>query len=167
MRNTEADLQHFIAATNDAVACRAAAAENPRYRVLDERVPLKNIGTASLPQMADRRLASRAEIAALSVWSHDLSACRERLLQVANSTLPSFGPIIENAANEDDATLVQLTQQKISWGAAVMQLKRNRTKLRSDLISRADQVIGQLGKMQQEQLNRRTTILSAVIRILP
>jgi hypothetical protein len=167
IRGTEADLQHFVAATNDSVACRAVAARSPRYRVLDERMPLTDIGAASLRQMADQRYASRVEIAALDAWSHDLDACRIRLLRVAYSTLPSFGPIIERAGNEDDATFVQLTQYKITWGTAVMRMKNNRTKLRSDLIARVDQVIAELGKIQQEQLNRRTTIFSSIIRIIP
>ncbi len=48
-----------------------------------------------------------------------------------------------------------------------MRLKSNRTELRARLIARADQVIAEIDKLQQEQLNRRTTILSSVIRILP
>jgi hypothetical protein len=167
MRDIQVDLQRFVAATNDAVACRAAAAQNPRYRMLDEHMPLTNIGSASLYQMANPYLATRAEISALDAWSHDLNACREQLLDITNNTLPSFGPIIEAGANEDDATFVQLAEHKLAWGEAVMQLRINSTKLRAALITRADQVLGELAKLEQEQLNRRTTILSSIIRIFP
>jgi hypothetical protein len=167
IRNAELDLQRFVAATNDAIACRATAAQNPRYRILDERMPLTDIGSASLPQMADPSLATRAQIPALHAWSHDLNACREQLLQVTYNTLPSFGPIIEAARDQDDATFVQLTERKVTWGEAVMRLKKNRTTLRADLTARADQVLAELGNQQQEQLNRRATILSSIIRVLP
>ena len=167
MHSTELDLQRFVAATNDAIACRATAAQNPRYRILDERMALTDIGSASLPQMTDPALATRAQILALDAWSHDLNACREQLLQVTYNTLPSFGPIIEAARDQDDATFVQLAERKVTWGKAVMQLKRSRTTLRADLTGRADQVLAEHGKQEQEQLNRRATILSSIIRILP
>jgi len=166
-RNLELDLQRFVAATNDAIACRTTAAQNPRYRILDERMPLTDIGSASLPQMTDSDLATSAQILALDAWSRGLNRCREPLLQATYNTLPSFGPIIEAATDEDDATFVQLTEKKVTWGNAVMQLKRNRTRLRADLTARADQVLAELGKQEQEQLNRRATILSSIIRTLP
>jgi hypothetical protein len=166
-RNVELDLQRFVAATNDAIACRTAAAQNPRYRILDERMPLTDIGSASLPQMTYPGFATRAQILTLDAWSHDLNACREPLLQVTYNTLPSFGPIIEAARDEDDATFAQLTKQKVTWGEAVMRLKRDRTTLRANLTARADQVLAELGKQEQEQLNRRATIFSSIIRALP
>ena len=167
IRNIELDLQSFVTATNDAIACRATAAQHPRYRILAERMPLTDIGSASLSQMTDPGLATRAQILALDAWSYDLNACREPLLQAAYNTLPSFGPIIEAARDEDDATFVQLTEQKVTWGEAVLRLKRNRTTFRTNLTARADQVLAELGKQQQEQLNRRATILSSIIRALP
>jgi hypothetical protein len=167
MRNLELDLQRFVAAADDAIACRATAAQNPRYRILAERMPLTDIGPASLSQMTDPDLATPAQMSALDAWSHDLNACREQLLQVTYQALPSFGPIIEAARDEDDATFVQLTERKVTWGEAVMRLKRNRTTLRANLTARADQVLAELGKQEQEQLNRRATILSSIIRALP
>jgi hypothetical protein len=164
-RNIGLDLQRFVAAANDALACRTTAAQNPRYPILDERMQLTDIGSASLPQMTDSGLATWAQILALDAWSRDLNRCPEPLLQATYNTLPCFGPIIEAARDEDDATFVQLTEQKVAWGNAVMQLKRNRTRLRADLTARADQVLAELGK--QEQLNRRATLLSSIIRTLP
>ena len=167
IRNTELDLQRFIAAANDAIACRTATAQNPRYRILDERMPLTDIGSASLPQMIYQGFATPAQVLALDTWSHDLNACREPLLQVTYNTLPSFGPIIEAARDEDDATFVQLAEHKVTWGEAVIRLKRNRTTLRANLTARADQVLAELGKQEEEQRNRRATILSSIIRTLP
>lgn len=64
MQDTQANLQRFRAATQVASECRAAAARKERYRVFDQRIPLTDIGGASLPQMVDTRLATRNEIAA-------------------------------------------------------------------------------------------------------
>ena len=88
-------------------------------------------------------------------------------MKVTYNTLPSFGPIIEAARDEDDATFVQLSEQRVTWGEAVKRLKRNRTTLRANLTARADQVLAELGKQEQEQLNRRATIFSSIIRALP
>ena len=167
MQKSQDDLQRFVVAAQDAVGCRATAARNPRYLVLDRHMPLADVGSASLPQMLDRTLATGAEVSALDAWDHDVNACRERLLQVTDRTLPSFGPIIEASRDADDAVFVKLAQHRLTWGEAVMRLKDNRTKLRASVVDRADQVTAELGRAQQEQLGRRTAILSSVIRILP
>jgi hypothetical protein len=88
-------------------------------------------------------------------------------LQVTYNTLPSFGPIIEAARDRDDATFVQLTERKVTWGEAVMRLRKTRTTLRADLTAHADQVLAELGKQEEEQRNRRATILSSIMRVLP
>jgi hypothetical protein len=64
-RNIELDLRSFVAATNDTIACRATAAQNPRYRILAERMPLTDIGSVSLSQMTDPGLVTRAQMLAL------------------------------------------------------------------------------------------------------
>jgi hypothetical protein len=78
-------------------------------------------------------------------------------------------PAIElgRPVDEDDATFVQLAEYKVTCGKSVMQLRRNSMELHADLIARAGQVLAELGKLQQEQINRRATILSSIIRILP
>jgi hypothetical protein len=84
-----------------------------------------------------------------------------------NTTLPGFGPIIEQARDKDDAVYVMLARHKLTWGQGVMRLKINRTEMRGALIARADQIDARIGSAQEEERNRRTTILSSVIRILP
>lgn len=163
---TQANLQRFSTAAQEAVACRAAAARNTRYRILERRLPLADIGSASLVQMTDPEFATPSEIAALDAWTSDLTVCRERLLTVTSDTLPAFGPIIEASRDDDDATFVELAQHKLSWGKAVMRLKQTRTKLRSTLLAHADQVTGESRRLEQEQLNRRVKLLSTVLDIL-
>lgn len=163
---TQADLQRFAATAHASVDCRAAAARNPRYRILDRRMPLADIGAASLGQMTDQDLATNGEVAALAAWTAELNACRAPILQVANETFPAFGPIIEAARDDDDAILVDLAQRKLPWGKAVLRLKGTRTKLRADLIAHSDQVLGESRRLQQEQLNRRVKLLSTVLDIL-
>lgn len=167
IRTAKDGLQQFVAATHTDAECRAAVARDPRYEVLAVHMPLADIGAATLPQMANPGLASAAEIAALDAFTRDISDCRQRLLQVADGTLPSFGPILEAAQDKDDETFVKLVAHRLTWGQAVLQLKRNRNRMRAELIDRADHVVVTLEKLQQAQLDRRTAILSSVIRILP
>lgn len=94
-RKTQVDLQRYLAATQDAIECRNTAAGKPQYQVLDYHMPLKDIGAATLPQLIDPKFATGGEISALDAWTRDVNACRTVLLQATESTLPAFGPIIE------------------------------------------------------------------------
>lgn len=154
-------------ATREAVDCRDRLAQAPRYRVLAQRMPLTDIGAATLPQMADPGLATREEIAALDDWTRNLNICRERLLLAIDTALPSLGPIIEAARDDDAAAFVALAHHRLTWGATVMRLMKNRTKLRAALIAQANRTVTDISRLQQQELDRRTTILSSVIRILP
>jgi hypothetical protein len=106
-------------------------------------------------------------VVSLDAWNRAINFCRARLLATTDAILPGFGPLIERGRDEDDAVFVRLAQQKIGWGDAVMALKTNRTKLHGDIIAKADQVDAELNRMQQDQLDRQTTLLSSAIRILP
>jgi hypothetical protein len=163
----EDDIERFRATVQEAVNCRTAAARNQRYADLDVRMPLADIAGASLPQMIDPHLATSDEIVALDAWTRDVGACREQLLTVTYATLPSFGPIIEKARDNDDLVFVMLAQHKLTWGQGVMRLKVNQTELRAALIARADEIVARIGKAEEEERNRRATILSSVIRSLP
>ena len=167
MQMSQDNLQRFATAADQAAECRRSVAENPAYRLLRRHMPLTNVGSATLPQMAAAELATADEIVVLDAWASDLNACRERLLQEADSTFPTFGPIIEQGRNDDNAVFVMLARHDLTWGDAVMRLMSNRTKMRSDLIKGADQILSDLVRLQQAQLGRRTTIMSSIIRILP
>jgi hypothetical protein len=165
---TERSLLDFVAAAKDAMACRAAAAAKPGYAVLAPHMPLDDIGLATLQQMIAPARATSDDIAALEAWVRDVNTCRESLmLKVSESALQSFGPLVERGRDADDAVFVKLAQRKITWGEAVVALRVNRTKLRADVIASGRQVVAEIDKAQQQQLNRRADILNAVIRTLP
>jgi hypothetical protein len=150
------------------MACRAAAAAKPGYAVLAPHMPLDDIGLATLQQMIAPARATSDDIAALEAWVRDVNTCRESLmLKVSESALQSFGPLVERGRDADDAVFVKLAQRKITWGEAVVALRVNRTKLRADVIASGRQVVAEIDKAQQQQLNRRADILNAVIRTLP
>lgn len=159
--------ERFRAAVLTAVDCRTMAARNRRYVNLSTRMPLADLAEASLPQMTDPRFATSGEIATLDAWTRDVGACWNQLLLVTYTTLPGFGPIIEQGRDNDDAVYVMLARHKLTWGQGVMRLKVNRTELRAALIAQADQITARIGNAQEAERNRRTTILSSVIRILP
>jgi hypothetical protein len=161
------DLKRFEAAAQAAVECRAAASRDPRYSILVVHIPLDDIGKTTLPQMIDSHLATSDEVAALDAWTRDVGSCRDQLLQVTYTDLPSFGPSIEKAQDDDDSVFVMLAHHKLTWGQGVVRLKADRTALRASLIARTDELVAQTAAAQEEERNRRTTILSSVIRILP
>ena len=75
--------------------------------------------------------------------------------------------MLKNLWNEAEAVFVKLAHRQIRWGEAVMLLQNDITKLRAELIARADQASAEIGKMELSQFNRRTAIINAVIGILP
>jgi hypothetical protein len=165
--DTQNSLWRFRAVARDAVQCRATAARNPRYQILNQHMPLANIDDANLSQMIDQKFATNSEIAVLDSWTRDVNGCLERLFREINGTIPAFGPIIEASWDDDIAVFVKLAHRQMSWGEAVMRLKSNTTKLRAAVIARADQVSAEISKMEQAQFDRRTAIITSVIGILP
>jgi hypothetical protein len=161
------DIEQFQSATQTAVECRTTAASNPRYSVLTAHMPLDDLSRATLPQMIDQHHATIDEVTALDGWTHDVGACRDLLLRVTYANVPSFGPIIEQARDKDDSVYVMLAHHKLTWGQGVMRLKADQTELRTALITRADEIMARVGTAQEAERNRRATILSSVIRILP
>jgi hypothetical protein len=73
----------------------------------------------------------------------------------------------DRARDKDDPIYVMLAHQKLAWGQGVIRLKADQTELRTALISRADEIMARVGTAQEAERNRRATILSSVIRILP
>jgi hypothetical protein len=165
--HTENSLRRFRDASQDAVECRAALARDPKYRILDQHMPLTDIDAASLSQMADLELATKGEISALNAWVRELKPCRDRLTQAIIITLPSFRPIFEAGWNDDEAVFVKLAHHKLAWGEAILALKSNATKLQTEVISRAEQVLAEIEKQEETQISRRTAIMGAVIGKLP
>jgi hypothetical protein len=162
-----AGIEQLQEAIRTATDCRVAAASNPRYSILVGHMPLDDVGKATLPEMIDPYLATSDEVTALDAWTRDVGACRDQLLQTAYANLPSFGPIIERARDKDDSVYVMLAHRKLTWGQAVMRLRADRTELRAGVITRAEEMIARVGAAQEEERNRRATILSSVIRIIP
>jgi hypothetical protein len=165
--HTENSLRRFQKATQDAVECRAALARSPKYRILNQRMPLTDLDSASLWQMADLGLATKGEISALNAWIGDLKPCRDRLIEEVIVTLPGFRPTLEAGWNDDEAVFVKLAHHKVAWGEAIMALKSNATKLQTEVISRADQVLAEIEKQEETQISRRTAILSSIVGKLP
>jgi hypothetical protein len=161
------NIEQFQSATQMAVACRAIAARKPRYSALVAHMPLDDLSQATLPQMMDQHHVTIDEVAALDGWTHDVGDCRNPLLSVTYASLPSFGPLIEQARDRDDSVYVMLAHHNLTWGQGVMRLKADQTELRTALITRADELMARIGTAQEAERDRRATILSSVIRILP
>jgi hypothetical protein len=161
------DLRRFRDAAQQAVHCRAEAAQNSRYQVLSEHMPLTDLDDATLSQMTDKNFATDSEIAALDAWTRDMNRCLEALVREANATIPSFGPVVEASWNDDTVVFVKLAHREMTWGEAVIRLKSNTIKMRADLIARADQVSAQISKVDQTEYNRSTSIITSIIGLLP
>jgi hypothetical protein len=156
-----------LEASRAADACRAEIAAKTQYAALAARMPLDDIDRATLPQMTDQRLISEAERAAPFAWSADVRTCSEAALATAMRALPAFAPIIMQARAANDAILALLAERKLAWGAAVVRLRENRARALGKVADRTIEVVVQSARAEQTELARRTSVVNALIGILP
>ena len=161
------NLRRFRAAGQREINCRAAAARNPHYQILRQDMPLTNFAAITLSEMSNQNFATKNEILALNSWTSDINACLEPFIQETDATIPSIGPIMEASWNDENVVFVRLAHHRMKWGEAVTVLRTDKIKLRSDLIDRADKVSEELSRIELARFNRRTSVITTVLGILP
>jgi len=90
---------------------------------LERHVPLADIRLATLEQLTDAAKATPHEIELLSQRRVVLVPCREPYLQAMNSVNPSMAQVWVAYFGKTDQAVINLAQQKITWGEYISQLK--------------------------------------------
>jgi hypothetical protein len=154
-------------AARQALECRSSVAAEPRYRVIAAHMPLSDLSQATLRQLADPASATREESDVLAAWRDELQLCRDQVVASVLSTDAEYAPMVLAAWNKDDATLVLVVNSKIGWGEAVSQLKTHLVEMLTKIIDTAYRNAAALNRSRDTVLDRRLSILTKLLALVP
>jgi hypothetical protein len=149
------------------IECRSSVSGTPEYRSLAQRMPLVDLNEATLTQMTDTSLATRADYYVIADWQRGIRACRVRLLDVIERADPLYVPIVLAGWNNDDEVLVLLARRKLAWGDAVMRLRANRAETLTKVADQLSRTMTQVNQEKQAALSRRASFINALIKAIP
>ena len=110
----------MAAAMNDATArstaCSSDVVSNPRYASLAVHINIANTSSPTLQQMADNAKPTDEEILVAFGFYEDFSKCRPIIKEAYVKSVPTAGPLFDEAYFKADQIWLSLVQRKISWG---------------------------------------------------
>jgi hypothetical protein len=151
------------AIVTEAKVCVEAIYNAPEAAPLRPHTPL-NPTDASLTQLSDKSLATKADIDAILLLHPRLKGCQKTILDGLLNTTPSVIPILtrEYAAADDDTIL--LIQRKMSWGERVRRARDRVTATQAAIQNEARSVTAGLERQHEGELARRQAALDAMAR---
>jgi hypothetical protein len=151
------------AIVTEAKLCVEAIYNAPEAAPLRPHMPL-NPNDATLTQLSDQSLATKADTDAILLLHPRLKACQKTILDGLLNTTPSVIPILtrEYAAADDDTIL--LIQRKMSWGDRVRRARDRVTATQAAIQSEARSVTAGLERQHESELARRQAALDAMAR---
>jgi hypothetical protein len=166
-RTTEPLTETIQAAGRQALECRSTVAAKPGYRAIAAHFPLSDLNQATLEQMASLAPATKEEIGILAAWRGDIQLCRDQIVASLQSTDAEYTPMVLDAWNKDDETLVLLVNGKLAWGKAVLQLKAHMIEMLANITDRAYRNAAALNKSRDVVLDRRLATLTKLLVLVP
>ena len=141
--------------------CTMEVYNSPDAAVVRSHSPV-DAREATLAQLSDQSLPSRAEIAAVLVLHPRIPACRKAILDGLLNTTPSVIPILtkEYAAADDDT--IAFVQHKMSWGERVKRGRDRLIALQGALETEQQRIVAGLERQHESELTRRQAALNAM-----
>jgi len=153
--------------SKETIACRNAIGAKPAYRGLSRRMPLVEPFNATLAQVSDSAMANDEEIEALKSWFDDTRQCRRQVLEEAFEGLPTATGLLLSAWNKDDEVFAKLIEHRLSWGDALMRIRRNRAEALIALVNQSIEIAKQARQERDAATARRVQIFGALNSLVP
>ena len=118
------------------LACVQAAYNSPAAAPIRPHLPLNPL-QATLAQIADTSLATKAEIAALLAIHPQYKACQQQALAAMARILPAAVSVLERTYADGDDDTALLVQRRISWGERVRRWRDRTLAARSEIVALA------------------------------
>jgi hypothetical protein len=99
-------------------ACMATVTAKPEYAVLLPHTADQTTGRATMAQLTDETLPTRAEGQLLAARYDDWNVCLSHTLSEMEAVAPAFAAIYADGLTASDATMVPLIEQRITWAEA-------------------------------------------------
>jgi hypothetical protein len=116
---------------------------------------------ATLAQLANRNLATDAEIRAILENHPKLQACRQAFLDQISRTTPTFVPIFLATETSTDNEIINLIQKKISWGEFLQRWKALSAQGTAQLLAEDQRIMAGLEASHEAELARRQAAMQA------
>jgi len=123
-----------------------------------------NFDTATLEQMISTDHATPREITLLAERRERLVICRNVLVAKQGSLVPDLGIVLQESHAKLDQNLIDLAQQRRTWGEFVMRGREINNELRRRMTEVMQQVGSGLATAHQQELTRRQAAFEAYQR---
>jgi hypothetical protein len=153
------------AAGNDFKACVSAVYNSPGHQILNAHEPL-DIRDATLDQMTDGSKATPSEIEALKAAYAESTECRKSLIAKISQTTPTIAVLFADAWQRDDAALIELIQDRITWGEFVSSKKELYTATLKEVSNESKNIDAGLQRSNDDELARRQAGSIAMMQYL-
>jgi len=166
---TAAQRQYQAISTNnqavgaEAMACLRSIYDSPEAAPLRPHSPL-DAREATLPQLADASLASKAEIDAIYLLHPRLKACQRTVLDGLARSTPSIVPILADQYSKGDDDLLLFVQRKMSWGEIVRHRRDRGLAAQAAMQAEGRRIVGSLEQQHVGELAQRQAALDAIAR---
>jgi hypothetical protein len=150
-----------------AVDCKRAIANDPRYQHLARLLPLAAPYQASVVQMTNTRTANDDEIRALTAWTQDMQTCRQKVLRYVRESSPISLALVLSAWADEDEVFVGVIRRRLAWGVAATRLRSIQVRLLSKLTDQAIEINAQLSQANEADLSRRVAVFDAITNLAP
>ena len=142
-------------------ACSSAAYYSADADLLRARLPF-NANDATLQQLTSSDRASADEINTILTVHPKLQACRKAFLDQIDQTTPTLVPIFAKAYADSEDKLIDLIQQRLTWGEYVRAVKNITADAQAQFVAEGQRITARLEQSNQAELEARQRAFAAL-----
>jgi hypothetical protein len=167
--STAAQRQYQAIVTNtrstleDVRSCEMAIYNSPEYAPLRTHLPSDAV-YPSLEQLSDESMANNDEIKLILATHPQSQACKHQALDRIAQAAPTIVPILLGLITKGEDNLMDLVQQKQSWGAYVRRRRDEAVAGTAELQAEGQRISANLQRSHDAELLQRQRAAEAAMR---
>jgi len=137
------DGQYAVAASATATKLKVVSAERlqcvnevrsePQFAVLQSKLSNVHTGSFTMEQLTNEELPTPAESRLMAAYIDNVKPCLTTAVNAISQIAPAVAPILQQQISEEQDTMIQLVERKISWGAAAQRETQDRQDVKAKL----------------------------------
>jgi hypothetical protein len=167
--STAAQRQYQAIVTNtrstleDIQACKMAVYNSPEYAPVRGHLP-SNAVYPTLEQISDESMANNDEIKSILATHPQLQVCEHQALDRLAQATPTIVPILVSLITKSEDNVMDLVQQKQSWGAYVKRSRDEAVAANAKLQAEGQRITADLQRSHETELLQRQRAAQAVMQ---
>jgi hypothetical protein len=162
-RQLQAIKQTAETAKAELKTCTAAVVNSSDFDPIREHIPL-DLRDATLDQLMDNHKATAKEISAIKLVHPRLTECRRTALDELEPVAPSVVVIYAGEFQKNEASLIDLIEQKLSWGEYITKVRETNNATQADIMAEAENIQSELERSHEAELGRRQAAANAMMQ---